>query len=191
FGVKDVLNSGEDDFCVCCPWRRLPTSPVSVDEVGDHSLREQLIKIQEATTVVEANSAIAEAADSLIILGALRHITNLSEKTSLVQSAGEFYVKGIGVQVAKGLQTLGLLEELQKHPVVFYDMFVKDQQPLLAKDLSSSNKRSIENQTICYWRDWLIDFEEGEIESVTLESIMDGVCHRSLHNTATWLPIYS
>ncbi|TRY65131.1 hypothetical protein DNTS_022286, partial [Danionella cerebrum] len=165
----------------------LPTSPVSLDEIGDHSLMEQLIKIQEATTVAEANSAIADAADSLNILGALRHITDLSERTSLVQSAGEFYLKG-RVQVAldqlsEGFKTLGLLEELQKHPALFYDMFVKEQRPLLAKDLSSlfqvdfspqgSNKRSLENRTICYWRDWLIDVEEGEINSVTLESIME------------------
>ncbi|KAK0136582.1 G2/M phase-specific E3 ubiquitin-protein ligase [Merluccius polli] len=50
----------------------IPTPPAMVDEVGDHTIREQLIK--EATMVQEANSAIAEAADSLSIIGALRRV---------------------------------------------------------------------------------------------------------------------
>lgn len=70
----------------------IPTPLATVDEVGDHTFREQLIKIQEATTVREANSA--EAADSLSIIGALRHVSSLEEKDSLVQSAADFFVNG-------------------------------------------------------------------------------------------------
>uniref|UniRef100_A0A8C2BBZ9 G2/M phase-specific E3 ubiquitin-protein ligase n=1 Tax=Cyprinus carpio TaxID=7962 RepID=A0A8C2BBZ9_CYPCA len=72
----------------------IPTPPATVDEVGDHTFREQLIKIQEATTVREANGAIAEAADSLSIIVALRHVSSLEEKDSLVQSAADFFVNG-------------------------------------------------------------------------------------------------
>ncbi|XDV29252.1 hypothetical protein PO909_032392, partial [Leuciscus waleckii] len=165
----------------------MPTSSASVDEVGDHTLREQLIKIQEATTVQEANCAIAEAADSLSIIGALRYISHLTERNSLVQSAAEFFVNGrlraALDQFSEGLQTLGLLEEMQKYPALFNDMFVNEQRPLQAKDLCSlfyvnfspqgSNRRAKENQTICYWRDWLIDVEEGETDGVTLEMIME------------------
>ncbi|XP_077100303.1 uncharacterized protein LOC143751604 isoform X2 [Siphateles boraxobius] len=165
----------------------MPTSSASVDEVGDHTLREQLIK--EATTVQEANCAIAEAADSLSIIGALRYTSHLTERNSLVQSAAEFFVNGrlraALDQFAEGLQTLGLLEEMQKYPALFYDMFVNEQRPLQAKDLCSlfyvnfspqgSNRRAKENQNICYWRDWLIDVEEGETDGVTLEMIMEFV----------------
>ncbi|CAM4672662.1 unnamed protein product [Leuciscus chuanchicus] len=165
----------------------MSTSSASVDEVGDHTLREQLIKIQEATTVQEANCAIAEAADSLSIIGALRYISHLTERNSLVQSAAEFFVNGrlraALDQFSEGLQTLGLLEEMQKYPALFNDMFVNEQRPLQAKDLCSlfyvnfspqgSNRRAKENQTICYWRDWLIDVEEGETDGVTLEMIME------------------
>lgn len=45
-------------------------------------------------TAQEANSAIAEAADSLSIIGALRHVSSLEEKDSLVQSAADFFVNG-------------------------------------------------------------------------------------------------
>ncbi|XP_067298642.1 uncharacterized protein [Pseudorasbora parva] len=165
----------------------MPTSPASMDEVEDHTLREQLIKIQEATTVQEANCSIIEAADSLSIIGALRYISHLTERNSLVQSAAEFFVNGrlraALDQFSEGLQTLGLLKEMQKYPALFYDMFVNEQKPLQAKDLCNlfyvnfspqgSNRRAKENQTICYWRDWLIDVEEGETNGVTLEMIME------------------
>ncbi|KAL1281529.1 hypothetical protein QQF64_000332 [Cirrhinus molitorella] len=52
-------------------------------------------------------------------------------------------------------------------------MFVNEQRPLQAKDLCSlfyenfspqgNNRRAKENQTICHWRDWLIN-----VEGVTL-----------------------
>ncbi|XP_026072619.1 G2/M phase-specific E3 ubiquitin-protein ligase-like [Carassius auratus] len=151
----------------------IPTPPAMVDEVCDHAFREQLIKIQEATTVREANSAIAEAADSLSIIGALRHVSSLEEKDSLVQSAANFFVNGRLAtaldQFVEGLKTLGLLEELRKNPAVFYNMFVSEEIPLQAKDLCTlfdvdfsvqgSNRRDRENMTICFWRDWLIDIE--------------------------------
>ncbi|CAM4569709.1 unnamed protein product [Leuciscus chuanchicus] len=102
----------------------IPTPPATVDEVGDHTFREQLIKIQEATTVREANSAIAEAA----------YVSSLEEKDSLVQSAADFLVNGRLLtaldQFAEGLKTLGLLEELRKNPAVFYNMFVSEEIPL-------------------------------------------------------------
>ncbi|XP_067234485.1 G2/M phase-specific E3 ubiquitin-protein ligase-like isoform X1 [Chanodichthys erythropterus] len=165
----------------------IPTRPATVDEVGDHTFREQLIKIQEATTVREANGAIAEAADSLSIIGALRHVSSLEEKDSLVQSAADFFVNGRLAtaldQFVEGLKTLGLLEELRKNPAVFYNMFVSEEIPLQAKDLCTlfdvdfsaqgSNRRARENMTICFWRDWLIDIEEGECSPVTLEKVLE------------------
>ncbi|KAI2664251.1 G2/M phase-specific E3 ubiquitin-protein ligase [Labeo rohita] len=142
----------------------MPTSPASVDEVGDHTLREQLIKIQEATTVLEANCAVTEAADSSSVIGALKYVSSLTEKNSLVQSAAEFFVNGrlqaALDQFTEGMQTLGLLDEMQKNSALFYDMFVSDEKPLQAKDLSGllrvnfslrgSNRRARENQTICH-----------------------------------------
>ncbi|XP_055073116.2 uncharacterized protein [Misgurnus anguillicaudatus] len=165
----------------------IPTHPATVDEVGDHTFREQLIKIKETTTVREANSAIAEAADSLSIIGALRHVSSLKEKDSLVQSAADFFVNGRLAtaldQFVEGLKTLGLLEELRKNPVVFYNMFVSEEIPLQAKDLCTlfevdfsvqgSNRRDRDNMTICFWRDWLIDIEEGECSPVTLEKVLE------------------
>lgn len=69
----------------------------------------------------------------------------------------------------EGLKTLSVLDEIQKNPAVFHELFVCEEKPLSARDLCTlfqvcfsvqgSNKRRIENQTICYWRDWLVDIE--------------------------------
>ncbi|XP_041864838.1 G2/M phase-specific E3 ubiquitin-protein ligase-like [Melanotaenia boesemani] len=165
----------------------LPTAPVKVEDVSDHKLREQLMKTQEAETIEEANIAVEEAADSLNIIGSLRRVTKMEEKDSLVRSAVEFLMNGrmrdATDQFVEGFKTLGLLEELQKHPTVFHDLFVCEEKPLTAKDLSSlftvafsvqgSNRRVQENQSICFWRDWLIDIEEEEAGPITLETVLE------------------
>lgn len=52
------------------------------------------LKIQEAATISEAKIAIEEAADSLSIIGCLRHVTTMEDKDSLVCSAVEFLLNG-------------------------------------------------------------------------------------------------
>lgn len=69
----------------------------------------------------------------------------------------------------KGFKTLGFLDELRAHPEIFEDLFTNVLKPLEAKDLSTlfevdfsapkSNRRRLENQNICFWKDWLIDVE--------------------------------
>ncbi|MEQ2312220.1 hypothetical protein AMECASPLE_028596, partial [Ameca splendens] len=84
----------------------------------------------------------------------------LEEKDSPVRSAVEFIVNGrmrdAHDQLVEGFKTLGLLKELQKNPTVFHDIFVCQEKPLTARDLSSlftvayfaqgSNRRALENQ---------------------------------------------
>ncbi|KAK5871824.1 hypothetical protein PBY51_012569 [Eleginops maclovinus] len=73
-------------------------------------------------------------------------------------------------------------------------MFVSEQIPLHAKHLCTlfdgdfsvqgRNRRDRENMTICFWRDWLIDIEEGECSPVTLEKVF-GVYIWSLNSAST------
>ncbi|MEQ2245427.1 hypothetical protein ILYODFUR_027816 [Ilyodon furcidens] len=80
-------------------------------------------------TVMEANEAIMVEADSLSIIGVLRRVSTLEEKDSLMQSAADFFVNGrvhtALEQFVEGLRTLGLLEEMQKHSGLFYDLSVR------------------------------------------------------------------
>ncbi|CAL8355115.1 unnamed protein product [Boreogadus saida] len=83
----------------------------------------------------------------------------------------------------EGFNTLGLLQEMRAHPDLFRSMFEEDVTPLKAKDLSAlfqvsfsapgTHAREIENRTICFWRDWLIDVEEGECAPLTLENVLE------------------
>ncbi|XP_028296999.1 G2/M phase-specific E3 ubiquitin-protein ligase-like isoform X2 [Gouania willdenowi] len=157
----------------------------SLDEVGDQSFREKLLKIKGAETVREANDAITDAEDSVSMMGTLRYITSLEQRDSLVQSAAHYFVDGrmhvAFRQFEEGFKTLGFLDELRAHPEIFEDLFTSAPKPLEAKDFSTlfqvdfsvpgSNRRPLENQTICFWRDWLIDVEEGECSPLTLEMV--------------------
>ncbi|XDV26397.1 hypothetical protein PO909_030127 [Leuciscus waleckii] len=120
-------------------------------------------------------------------MGALRTVRSLQERDLLVQSALGFYTDGRTraalAQFEDGLQTLGLLEEIKSRPHVFEDLFINFEKPQQAKDLSSlfevcfspvgSNRRQQENQTICFWRDWLIDVEEEECSPLTMEMVLE------------------
>ncbi|KAI2650850.1 G2/M phase-specific E3 ubiquitin-protein ligase [Labeo rohita] len=92
--------------------------------VGPHFFSERLFQqicgvptspASEATTVLEANCAITEAADSLSIIGALIYTSSLTGRNSLVQ-------------FSEGLQTLGLLEEMQKYPFLCELLPTREQQ---------------------------------------------------------------
>ncbi|XDV24099.1 hypothetical protein PO909_028364, partial [Leuciscus waleckii] len=162
------------------------TLPVSLEEIADSCFREKLTKIKEADSVLKANSAISDAGDSLNMMGALRYISSLEERDSLIQSAAEYFVNGrINLalrQFEEGFKTFGLMDELKNHAEIFEDLFVNAIRPLEAKDLATlfdvdfsplgSNKRQLENKTICFWRDWLIDVEEGDCNQLTLEMVL-------------------
>ncbi|XP_065108728.1 G2/M phase-specific E3 ubiquitin-protein ligase [Paramisgurnus dabryanus] len=164
-----------------------PTARATLDEVSDVTFKEKLLKIKEARTVEDAKAAIEEAEDSLAIVGSCRIITTLKQRDALVQSAVNFFVEGrLNValqQFVEGFTTLGLLKEMRAHPDLFHSMFVKDVRPLKASDLSTlfqvsfsasgTHKRELENQNACYWRDWLIDVEEGECAPLTLENVLE------------------
>ncbi|XP_051948348.1 G2/M phase-specific E3 ubiquitin-protein ligase-like [Xyrauchen texanus] len=162
------------------------TLPASLEEIADRCFREKLSKIKEADSVQKANSAISDAGDSLNMMGALRYISSLEERDSLVQSAAEYFVNGrtnLALrQFEEGFKTFGLMDELKNHAEIFEDLFVNAIRPLEAKDLTTlfevdfsplgSNKRQLENKTICFWRDWLIDVEEGDFNPLTLEMVL-------------------
>ncbi|CAL8284900.1 unnamed protein product [Lota lota] len=121
------------------------------------------------------------------MMGTLRYISSLEQRDSLIQSAVDYFVDGRMhlplTQFEEGFKTLGFLDELRAHPEIFEDLFTNVLKPLEAKDLCTlfevdfsapgSNRRRLENQNICFWRDWLIDVEEGECSPLTLEMVLE------------------
>ncbi|KAF4114102.1 hypothetical protein G5714_004325 [Onychostoma macrolepis] len=114
------------------------------------------------------------------------HIQTLEDRDNLVESATKFFtenrLRDSLEQFKEGLECLGLLPLMQKHPELFKEVFMYEEKPLLAEDISAlfkaelstvgRNRRVVESRTICFWRDWLIEVEEGTAYPLTLERIL-------------------
>ncbi|KAK7157550.1 hypothetical protein R3I93_008902 [Phoxinus phoxinus] len=170
-------------FCQVCNLQ--PPVP-DLQQIVDYDFREKMIKIKSAQNVDDAQCAIMGASDQLAMLGSLRHIQTLEERDDLVESATKFFLdnrlRDSLDQFKEGLKCLGLLPLMQKHPELVKELFMNEEKPLLARDLSAlfkeelspvgSNRRIVESRTICFWRDWLIEVEEGTAYPLTLEKIL-------------------
>uniref|UniRef100_A0A9J7YJ29 HECT domain-containing protein n=1 Tax=Cyprinus carpio carpio TaxID=630221 RepID=A0A9J7YJ29_CYPCA len=157
-------------FCQVCNLQ--PPVP-DLQEIADYDFRAKMTKIQLAQNVNEAQCAIMEASDQLSMLGSLWHIQTLEDRDNLVESATKFFIENrlrdSLEQFKEGLECLGLLHLMQKHPQLFKEVFMYEEKPLLAEDISAlfkaelspvgSNRRVVESRTICFWRDWLIEVE--------------------------------
>uniref|UniRef100_A0A9J7ZWW0 HECT domain-containing protein n=1 Tax=Cyprinus carpio carpio TaxID=630221 RepID=A0A9J7ZWW0_CYPCA len=170
-------------FCQVCNLQ--PPVP-DLQEIADYDFRAKMTKIQLAQNVNEAQCAIMEASDQLSMLGSLWHIQTLEDRDNLVESATKFFIENrlrdSLEQFKEGLECLGLLHLMQKHPQLFKEVFMYEEKPLLAEDISAlfkaelspvgSNRRVVESRTICFWRDWLIEVEEGTAYPLTLDKIL-------------------
>ncbi|XP_059355643.1 uncharacterized protein LOC132155800 isoform X2 [Carassius carassius] len=178
-----ACNSKERLFCQVCNLQ--PPVP-DLQEIADYDFRAKMTKIQLAQNVNEAQCAIMEASDQLSMLGSLWHIQTLEDRDNLVESATKFFIENrlrdSLEQFKEGLECLGLLHLMQKHPQLFKEVFMYEEKPLLAEDISAlfkaelspvgSNRRVVESRTICFWRDWLIEVEEGTAYPLTLDKIL-------------------
>ncbi|XP_047232021.1 G2/M phase-specific E3 ubiquitin-protein ligase-like [Girardinichthys multiradiatus] len=71
-----------------------PTPPVTLEEVDDRELQEQLQRVITAETLAEARDAIMEASGSLCLLGCSAGLRSLDEKEYFTQQALRAYVEG-------------------------------------------------------------------------------------------------
>nr|XP_055049228.1 G2/M phase-specific E3 ubiquitin-protein ligase-like [Misgurnus anguillicaudatus]XP_055049229.1 G2/M phase-specific E3 ubiquitin-protein ligase-like [Misgurnus anguillicaudatus] len=140
--------------------------------------------IQSAQNVPDAQKAIMTASEEL--LGSLRHIQALEDRDDLVHAALNFLLESrlrdSLEQFQEGLQCLGLIQDLQKNPSLFRVVLMFEEKPLTARDLADlfvpqlsplgTNKRELESKIICYWRDWLLDVEEGASSPLSLKNIL-------------------
>lgn len=69
--------------------------------------------------------------------------------------------------MTEGLKTLGFYDQILTHPQVMKQLFTIGFKPLEVDDLLElfkvnfshvgSNRRRVENQTVMFWRDWIIE----------------------------------
>ncbi|XP_064830143.1 G2/M phase-specific E3 ubiquitin-protein ligase [Oncorhynchus masou masou] len=139
-----------------------------------------------AQTVDEAQEAVIEATKQLVMLGSVRYIRTLEERDALVESATKFYLESrlrdAVEQFKEGLECLGLVPYMNRPSSLFREVFIYAEKPLLAKDIASlfkaglsppgTNQRAIESRVVCFWRDWLLEVEEGNAYPLTLEKVI-------------------
>ncbi|KAJ8004237.1 hypothetical protein DPEC_G00156730, partial [Dallia pectoralis] len=97
----------------------LPNGPATIEDVGDHSLRTKLERINHADTLDGARQAVSEAAEELALMGALRHLQSLERRKELMEAVLQFYCEGrihaALQQFREGLSTLGVLDAITKN----------------------------------------------------------------------------
>ncbi|RXN25305.1 G2 M phase-specific E3 ubiquitin- ligase-like protein [Labeo rohita] len=162
-----------------------PTPPADIEEIEDWEVRQMLQKIKNAETLEGAQDAMIEASGILALLGCSTNLRSLHDRDSLVEEAARAYVEGrvkeATEQLTEGLKTLGLADAIKAHPQMLKPLFISGSKPLDVDDIlklfrvnfscPGSNRRRVENQTVMFWRDWLIEVGESS-RPVTLQQIL-------------------
>ncbi|XP_047203559.1 G2/M phase-specific E3 ubiquitin-protein ligase-like [Girardinichthys multiradiatus] len=148
-----------------------PTPPVTLEEVDDRELQEQLQRVITA----ETRDAIMEASGSLCLLGCSAGLRSLDEKEYFTQQALRAFVEGRTQkaleQFVDGMNAMCLAENIRSHIEELESLFVGGPKALQLQDLldlfsvsfaePGSNRRRAQNQTVMFWNDWLIEVDEG------------------------------
>ncbi|XP_048255487.1 G2/M phase-specific E3 ubiquitin-protein ligase-like isoform X2 [Haliotis rufescens] len=158
-----------------------------IDDIQDVAQRESLLKIRNAEDMSSFLDAVG-GADQLIQLAGCYSLTlSLAKKEELCDALIHFIVLGrikeCLDQFQKGLATLGVLAEMRVHIKEVRELFCFDEKYELNASVlemvfsepsfsePGSNRRRMEEETVSYWMDYLLDVAEGT-ESVTLSDIL-------------------
>nr|XP_055051748.1 uncharacterized protein LOC129437569 isoform X3 [Misgurnus anguillicaudatus] len=147
----------------------------TIGDVNDFDLQANITKISRAVSTEELRQATESMSEYLANAGCLRVIKSLQDKDLLLQDILLFQVvnrlHGPLERFKEGLRTLGLLDAVVKHKEAFRPLFCSPQKALTADSLddlfeihysiAGSNRRAQENATVAFWRDYLLDAEEG------------------------------
>lgn len=151
--------------------------PGNMEEVMDRTLKEKLQKISTAKSLEEAREAVNDASEELSLTGSLCCLRTLEQRDELVTAFLDFYaeerIHAALQQFREGLSIFGALEAMKAHYNTLAPIFLKEKSTLFAADvvavfkpsrlsLTGSSRRKGETRTIAYWRDWLLQVEDGE-----------------------------
>ncbi|XP_053329662.1 G2/M phase-specific E3 ubiquitin-protein ligase-like [Spea bombifrons] len=157
----------------------------SLDDVCDFEIASKIKKFADCSTIEELKTLINENLDFLTNAGCLRTVKVLNDKNWLVKDLLMFNVihrvRGPFESLLKGLETLGILQQIKLHPNLFLPLFCHKPLPLTADVIDNlfqirfsqkgSNAFLVEQRIVSYWRDFLQDVEERQT-SATLGGIL-------------------
>ncbi|XP_046564288.1 G2/M phase-specific E3 ubiquitin-protein ligase-like [Haliotis rubra] len=158
--------------------------------VGDSQIRPKIDDIPDIRNAEDMSSFLdaVGCADQLIQLAGCYSLTlSVAKKEELCDALIHFIllgrIKECLDQFQKGLATLGVLAEMRLHSKEVKELFCFDEKYELNASVlemvfrvpsfseSGSNRRRMEEETVSYWMDYLLDVAEGT-ESVTLRDIL-------------------
>ncbi|CAB4045967.1 Hypothetical predicted protein, partial [Paramuricea clavata] len=130
--------------------------------------------MKNAGTIDELNAGLQQPSIGKILdaQGSLPSASSVSEKHRicdlLVRHILIDSVQFLINDMREGLETLGVLQAIQRNPEKFRELFIKEYLPKLDAEIvdllfvpklaeEGSNKRAAQEQAIVYWRDYLQD----------------------------------
>uniref|UniRef100_A0AAV2MFZ4 HECT domain-containing protein n=1 Tax=Knipowitschia caucasica TaxID=637954 RepID=A0AAV2MFZ4_KNICA len=174
FLSKDLVNfiSGKSSFAS------------SIGDITDEDIGKVLREILNAPSLENLRDLLAENSAVLQTAGCFRHVKALEEKDKIVKDYMWWYIidrNHVAIERFKaGLASLQFLTALQQHPTILTHVLCHTNKRLTAKEVEhlfkpemspdGSNRKVLENQTMSYWADYLLDCEEQD-SSVSLEEL--------------------
>ncbi|XP_017295885.1 G2/M phase-specific E3 ubiquitin-protein ligase [Kryptolebias marmoratus] len=144
----------------------------------------QVRRIAEAISVEELKEAAAASWEYLELAGCNRPISSLEDREALVEDLISFTMitrMQLPLQrFREGLQTLGVFDQVQLFPSVFFSVFCQAAENVTAQTLSclftvsfseQEDKLKRETPVVTFWRHFLLECEVGK-SSITLQDIV-------------------
>ncbi|KAL3968991.1 E3 ubiquitin-protein ligase [Sarotherodon galilaeus] len=148
----------------------------TVASVTDGDIGKALQEIDSAGSVDVLRDCVIKHSTMLQVAGCLRHVSTVEEKKDIVSDYLRWYIIARNSSVIdrfkEGLSALNFLSALQQYPTLLSPVLCHMEKKLTALELerlfkpdfspSGSNRRHLENQTVGYWSDYLLDCEESQ-----------------------------
>uniref|UniRef100_A0A3Q2FLA8 G2/M-phase specific E3 ubiquitin protein ligase n=1 Tax=Cyprinodon variegatus TaxID=28743 RepID=A0A3Q2FLA8_CYPVA len=145
---------------------------------------QQVHQIAAAQTLDELKEATRRSWEYLELAGCNRLVTSLEDREALVEDLVNFTMitrMQLPLQrLREGLHTLGVFDQVQLIPSVFFGVFCEAAEPLTAETLSQlftvsfseqEDKLNLETPVVTFWRHLLLECEVGR-SSVSLEDVL-------------------
>ncbi|XP_069391325.1 G2/M phase-specific E3 ubiquitin-protein ligase isoform X1 [Paralichthys olivaceus] len=168
-----------------CLFNYPPNRPLTVAHMTpDAHFTRQAIRIKEAESLDSLKEAMTSSWEYLEMAGCNRPIRSLEERELLVEDLVSFSLitrMQLPLQrFREGLQTLGVFDQVQLFPSVFYSIFCEAAGRLTAQTVGqlftvhfSEQEEKLERETpiVTFWRHFLLECEVGR-SSISLQDLL-------------------
>lgn len=154
-----------------------------IKDIFDDTIREEIERMENCSTLEELQDVVKSSI--LMSVVGITYINNFEKKRDAIEGAIKFYtlhrIRPALDQLIDGLNTLNFLNRVSQFSSQLKSLFCYQEITITAEMLKSlfvpllsevgSNRRTVENRILAYWRDYIIDCEDGSTE-INLEQIL-------------------